>query len=46
VDAPIIRRGSSRVPVDERVTILRRAEGRDDLSRRGRANCPVRPFSR
>jgi site-specific DNA recombinase len=45
IDAVIVKRGNSRVPIEERVTILWRGEGPDDLPRRGRDNGPVRPFT-
>ncbi|HEY2632305.1 MAG TPA: recombinase family protein [Solirubrobacteraceae bacterium] len=45
IDAVIIERGNSRVPVEERVTILWRGEGPDDLPRRGRHNGPIRPYA-
>jgi hypothetical protein len=45
VDAVIVSRGHSRVPIEERVTILWRGEGPDDLPRRGRDNGPVRPYT-
>jgi DNA invertase Pin-like site-specific DNA recombinase len=44
IDAVIVKRGHARVPIEERVTILWRGEGPDDLPRRGRDNGPVRPF--
>ncbi len=44
IDAVIVKRGDARVPVCERVTILWRGEGPDDLPRRGRDNGPVRPY--
>jgi site-specific DNA recombinase len=44
VDAVIVERGNSRIPIEERVTILWRGEGPDDLPRRGRDNGPVRPY--
>jgi site-specific DNA recombinase len=44
IDAVIVRRGHARVPIEERVTILWRGEGPDDLPRRGRENGPVRPY--
>ena len=46
IDAVIVKRGHARVPIEERVTILWRGEGPDDLPRRGRDNGSVRPFSR
>jgi site-specific DNA recombinase len=45
IDAVIVKRGDRRTPVEERVTILWRGEGPDDLPRRGRDNGPVRPYS-
>lgn len=44
IDAVIVQRGHSRTPIAERVTILWRGEGPDDLPRRGRDNGPIRPF--
>jgi hypothetical protein len=46
IDAVIVKRAHARVPVEERVTILWRGEGPEDLPRRGRDNGPVRPFTR
>jgi site-specific DNA recombinase len=45
IDAVIVKRAHSRVPVEDRVTILWRGEGPDDLPRRGRDNGPVRPYT-
>jgi hypothetical protein len=45
IDAVIVRRGHSRTPLEERVTILWRGEGPDDLPRRGCDNGPIRPYS-
>lgn len=45
IDAVIVRRAHSRIPIEERVTILWRGEGPDDLPRRGRDNGPVRPYT-
>jgi site-specific DNA recombinase len=45
IDAVIVRRGHARVPIEDRVRILWRGEGPDDLPRRGRDNGPVRPYS-
>lgn len=45
IDAVIVWRGNARVPIEERVTILWRGEGPDDLPRRGRDNGPVRPYA-
>ncbi len=45
IDAVIVRRAHARVPIEERVTILWRGEGPDDLPRRGRDNGPVRPYT-
>jgi site-specific DNA recombinase len=44
IDAVMVKRGHARVPVRERVRILWRGEGPDDLPRRGRDNGPVRPY--
>ena len=44
IDAIIVKRAHARVPIEERVTILWRGEGPEDLPRRGRDNGPVRPF--
>ena len=44
IDAVIVKRGHARVPVEERVTILWRGEGPDDLPRRGCDNGPIRPY--
>ena len=46
IDAVIVARDDARVPVEERVTILWRGEGPDDLPRRGRDNRPVGPTRR
>jgi hypothetical protein len=45
IDAVIVKRAHSRVPIEERVTILWRGEGPDDLPRRGRDNGPVRSYT-
>jgi site-specific DNA recombinase len=45
IDAIIVTRGHARIPIDERVTILWRGEGPDDLPRRGRDNGPIRPYT-
>jgi site-specific DNA recombinase len=45
IDAVIVRRASSQAPLPERVTILWRGEGPDDLPRRGRDNGPVRSYT-
>jgi DNA invertase Pin-like site-specific DNA recombinase len=45
IDAVIVKRAHARVPIEERVTILWRGEGPEDLPRRGRDNGPVRPFT-
>jgi DNA invertase Pin-like site-specific DNA recombinase len=45
IDAIIIQRGHSRTPIQNRVTILWRGEGPNDLPRRGRDNGPIRPYS-
>jgi DNA invertase Pin-like site-specific DNA recombinase len=44
IDAVIVKRGHARAPIEERITILWRGEGPDDLPRRGRDNGPVRPY--
>jgi DNA invertase Pin-like site-specific DNA recombinase len=44
IDAVIVKRGHARIPIEERVTILWRGEGPNDLPRRGRDNGPVRPY--
>ena len=44
IDAVIVRRDDASVPVEDRVTILWRGEGPDDLPRRGRDNGPVRAY--
>jgi site-specific DNA recombinase len=44
IDAVIVKPGGVRVPVEERVVILWRGEGPDDLPRRGRDNGPVRSY--
>jgi DNA invertase Pin-like site-specific DNA recombinase len=44
IDAIIIRRGHSRTPIADRVTILWCGEGPNDLPRRGRNNGPIRPY--
>ncbi|HEY5193014.1 MAG TPA: recombinase family protein [Solirubrobacteraceae bacterium] len=45
IDAVIVKRGHAHAPVDERVTILWRGEGPDDLPRRGRDNGPIRTYA-
>jgi site-specific DNA recombinase len=45
IDAVIVKRGNARVPIEQRVTVLWRGEGPDDLPRRGRDNGPVRRFA-
>jgi site-specific DNA recombinase len=45
IDAVIVKRGHARIPIEDRVMILWRGEGPDDLPRRGRDNGPVRPFA-
>lgn len=45
IDAVIVERGHARIPIEQRVTILWRGEGPDDLPRRGRDNGPVRPLA-
>jgi hypothetical protein len=37
----IVKRDHASLPVEDRLTILWRSEGPDDLSRRGHANGPV-----
>ena len=44
IDAVIVKRADARVPIEDRVTILWRGEGPDDLPRRGRDNGPIRPY--
>jgi site-specific DNA recombinase len=44
IDAIIVKRAHARIPIEDRVTILWRGEGPDDLPRRGRDNGPVRPY--
>ncbi len=44
IDAVIVKRAHAHVPIEERVTILWRGEGPEDLPRRGRDNGPIRPF--
>jgi site-specific DNA recombinase len=44
IDAVIVTRGHARIPIEDRVTILWRGEGQDDLPRRGRDNGPIRPY--
>ena len=44
IDAVIVERGDARVPIEDRVTILWRGEGPDDLPRPGRDNGPVRAY--
>jgi hypothetical protein len=44
IDAVIVKRGHKRVPIEERVTILWRGEGPEDLPRAGRDNGLVRPY--
>jgi site-specific DNA recombinase len=44
IDTVIVKRAGARAPIDERVTILWRGEGPDDLPRRGRDNGPIRPY--
>jgi site-specific DNA recombinase len=44
IDAIFVKRAHARVPIEERVTILWRGEGPDDLPRRGRDNGRVRPY--
>jgi site-specific DNA recombinase len=45
IDAVIISRAHSRIPVEDRVRILWRGEGPEDLPRRGRDNGPIRPYT-
>lgn len=45
IDAVIVTRGHSRTPIRDRVTVLWRGEGPDDLPRRGRNNGPIRPYT-
>lgn len=45
LDAVIVNRAPRQVPLPERVTILWRGEGPDDLPRRGRDNGPIRPYA-
>ena len=44
IDAVIVTRADHRVPIEQRVTILWRGEGPDDLPRPGRDNGPVRAY--
>jgi site-specific DNA recombinase len=45
IDAVIVDRAHSRIPVEDRVRILWRGEGPEDLPRRGRDNGPIRPYT-
>jgi site-specific DNA recombinase len=45
IDAVIVKRAHSRIPLEHRVTTLWRGEGPDDLPRRGRHNGPIRPYA-
>jgi len=45
IDAIFVSRAHARVAIEERVRILWRGEGPDDLPRRGRNNGPVRPYA-
>jgi site-specific DNA recombinase len=45
IDAIIIRRTHPSTPITDRVTILWRGEGPNDLPRRGRNNGPIRPYT-
>ncbi len=45
IDAVIVKRAEARTPIEQRVTILWRGEGPEDLPRRGRDNGPVRPYA-
>ncbi len=44
IDAVFVSRAHSRVPIEDRVTILWRGDGPDDLPRRGRSNGAIRPY--
>lgn len=44
IDAVIVSRAGARTPLEDRVTILWRGEGPDDLPRRGRDNGPIRSY--
>lgn len=45
IDAVIVKRSDALTPVEERVTILWRGEGPNDLPRRGRDNGHIRPYA-
>jgi hypothetical protein len=45
IDAVIVHRAHSRIPVEDRVRILWRGEGPEDLPRRGRDNGPIRSYT-
>ncbi|HEX2015334.1 MAG TPA: recombinase family protein [Solirubrobacteraceae bacterium] len=45
LDAVVIRRGPATVALGDRIKILWRGDGPDDLPRRGRDNGPVRPLA-
>jgi len=45
IDTVIIRSGHASGPIEQRVTLLWRGEGPDDLPRRGLDNGPVRPYT-
>jgi site-specific DNA recombinase len=45
IDAVIVKPGDARTPVAERVAILWRGEGPNDLPRRGRDNGPIRSYA-
>ncbi|HTR72783.1 MAG TPA: recombinase family protein [Solirubrobacteraceae bacterium] len=45
IDAVIVTRAHWQAPLGERVTILWRGEGPEDLPRRGRDNGPIRPYA-
>lgn len=45
IDAVLVTRGDAHTPVEQRVTILWRGEGPDDLPRRGRDNGPIRSYT-
>jgi hypothetical protein len=44
IDAVFVERASSDTPLPDRVRILWRSEGPDDLPRRGRDNGPIRSY--
>lgn len=45
IDAVIVKRGHARIPIEDRVMILWRGEGPEDLPRRGRDNGPIRAYA-